>query len=255
MLVSDINLSRRSDIIFPTNHCMENNGSFSVCRLAHLCTLSTLSCSFQVNQHRGEMSNPCAALPSIGAGMEQPRSLQPPQVNISHLSEQASHSNSIIPLHFSRSYQNCLWMNSACLSCLWNLRGVAAIKPRLLLSPAGLLVCTECSLHQSCLVLSQATLSNKIQRQGHPFPPRPFQIFLITSFETASSLKSHFSPKFVIGVLCRTHSTGGVTPGAFPTPSLSSPSPWEFHVGRGSSKGNRWDTPGTRARPGTAFCQ
>lgn len=138
--------------------------------------------------------------------MEQPRSLQPPQVNISHLSKQASHSNSITPLHFSRSYQNCLWMNSACLSCLWNLRGVAAIKPRLLPSPAGLLVCTECSLHQSCLVLSQATLSNKIQSQGHSFPPHPFQIFLITSFETASSLKSHLSAKFGIGVLCWSHS-------------------------------------------------
>lgn len=187
--------------------------------------------------------------------MEQPRSLQPPQGNISHLSEQASHSNSIIPLHFSRSYQNCLWMYSACLSCLWNLRGVAAIKPRLLLSPAGLLVCTECSLHQSCLVLSQATLSNKIQSQSHSFPPHPFQIFLITSFETASSLKSHLLAKFVIGVLCRTHSTAGVTAGAFPTPSLSSPNPWGLHVGRGSSKGNRWDTPGTRARHGTAYCQ
>lgn len=79
VLVSDINLSRRSDIVFPTNHCTENNGSFSVCRLARLCTMSTLSCSFQANQHRGEMSNPCAALPSIRAGMEQPRSLQPPR--------------------------------------------------------------------------------------------------------------------------------------------------------------------------------
>lgn len=79
VLMSDINLARRSNIIFPTNHCMENNGSFSVCRLAHLCTMSTLSCSFQVNQHRGEMSNPWAALASIRAGLEQPRSLQPPR--------------------------------------------------------------------------------------------------------------------------------------------------------------------------------
>lgn len=130
-------------------------------------------------------------------------------------------------------------MNSACLSCLWNLRGVAVIKPRLLLSPSGLLVCSECSLHQSCLVLSQATLSNKIQRQGHPFSPHPFQIFLITSFEIASFLKSHISTKFIIGVLCRTHSTAGIPPGAFPKPSLSSPKPREFHVGRGSSKWNR----------------
>lgn len=173
-------------------------------------------------------------------------------MNISHLSEQASHSNSIIPLHFSRSYRNCLWMNSVCLSCLWNLEGVAAIKPRLLPSPAGLLVCTECSLHQSCLVLSQATLSNKIQRQGHPFPPHPFQIFLITSFETASPLKSRISARFVTGVLCRAHSTPGVTPGAFPTPPLSSPNPWGFHVGRGSSKGNRWNTPGTGLAPPSA---
>lgn len=164
----------------------------------------------------------------------------PPGEHFSSL--RASKSQQLYPSAFLRSYQNCLWMNSACLSCLWNLRGVAAIKPRLLPSPTGLLVCTECSLNQSCLVLSQATLSNKIQRQGHPFPPHPFQIFLITSFETASSLKSHFSAKFVIGVLCRTHSTAGVTPGAFPTPSLSSPNSWEFHVGRGSSKGNGWDT-------------
>lgn len=210
--------------------------------------MSTLSCSFQVNQHRGERSNPCAALPSIRAGMEQPRSLQPPRWTFLISQSKQVTATQLSPLHFSRSYQNCLWMNPACLSCLWNLRGVAAIKPRLLLSPAGLLVCTECSLHQSCLLLSQATLSNKIQRQGHPFSPHPLQIFLVTSFETASSV---FQPHLSLG--CCAELTPQLEPS--PTPSVSSPKPWGFHVGRGSSKGNRWNTPGARARPGTAFCQ
>lgn len=83
--VFDINLSRRSDIIFPTNHCMENNGSFSVCRLAHLCTMSTLSCSFQVNQHRGERSNPCAALPPSEQGWSSHAPCSPPGEHFSSL--------------------------------------------------------------------------------------------------------------------------------------------------------------------------
>lgn len=247
VLMSDINLARRSNIIFPANHCMGNNGSSSVCRLAHLCTMSTLSCSFQVNQHRGEMSNPWAALASIRAGMEQPRSLQPPrwtflisqskQVTATQLS--LCISPEVIQIVFG-------WTQRVYAASGIS-RGVAAIKARLLLSPAGLLVCSECSQHRSCPVLSQAILSNKIQKARPSMSPSSLSDFpdnfLWNCFIlekpyfkfSNSNLKSHFQIYHWGVVQNSFHSWN-------PTWSLLWAPPTH---GDSMAKGIRWNTLGT----------